>query len=140
MHKHNHIRSRLYSIFLTRPKYVPISKRTVSKVVTRKSPRMRSIFCTFRPEFRKCQVRLREGRRSDYFWIFYKAQSLLDMLDMRGGGVWNGDLLVVRASKKDKRLGVNMRGQDSGLADFMIHEYAVLHNHRILNLLLFQIY
>lgn len=120
-HKFLQIRGRLYSQVLGRPEYVVI--QTCDSGYNR-FPLVEGLFAELRiqPFIHDCKIVVLEGRVVHEFRVFCKNhQHLSDNTSLQDFS-WKGDLVIMRAGKKQRGSVVNMRGRDAGLADYAIRQ------------------
>jgi hypothetical protein len=69
-------------------------------------------------------VTVREGSLSHTFRVYFKNHCKMKpnsaVATLQRNRLWRGDIVVMRAGKGVDNSVVNMRGRDSGLADFVI--------------------
>jgi hypothetical protein len=87
-------------------------------------PLVESIFADIhtQPFIHNCVVIIIEGRVVHRFHVFCKNHRRLS-INTTVWSLWKGDIVVMRAGKRQVRSVVNMRGHDAGLADYAVQQY-----------------
>ena len=78
---------------------------------------------------RVCEVGVFDGKSINYFYIFLTRSRNIHVnqpvKSLSNNFLWTGDILILRGSARSQGV-VNMRGQDSKLADFALKKYVFL--------------
>lgn len=74
-----------------------------------------------------CLVGVRKGRKTHWFWVFFKNHRHLRINGFVGESDLRGDIIVMRAGAGASRNFVNLRGGDGVLADRAVRRLVFKH-------------